>query len=135
MDLIKDVWNSFRALPHWVQIWVFGLLVPVNSAAIFFVTAPGGWLVALLAIGGMMPNLYVLYSARGFSKAMALSHVALWLPLVAYLFFGLLERADVTGGYRSFLLLLLSVNLVSLAFDIVDSWKWWRGDRAVTRPH
>jgi len=131
--LILDIWTSFRSLPGWVQIWVALILVPVNMAAIFFVGAPAGWIVAALAVGGMMPNLALMLAQRGWSKAMALSHIVLWTPLVVIIAIWLLPDAIVQGGYRSFLWVLLVVNLISLAFDFVDSVKWWRGDRDIAR--
>ncbi len=130
MQLITDIWTSFRAMPLWVQIWVAAILVPVNSAAILFVAQPSGWLVAGLAIAAILANLPVMLAARGFSKGMALPHVALWVPLVVLVMPGLLGRGDLDAVYRGFLYVLLAVDVVSLAFDIPDSVKWWRGDRA-----
>ena len=131
MKLIADIWNSFRSMPLWVQVWVFAILVPVNSAAIFFLTQPLGWWVGVLAIGGMLPNLVMLGAMRGFSKGMALSHVVAWGPLVALVIPGLLALPDLAPAYRVFLWILLAVDLVSLGFDVVDTVKWFRGDRAV----
>jgi hypothetical protein len=34
-------------------------------------------------------------------------------------------------GERAFVLLLAVVNGVSLLFDALDSWRWFRGERAV----
>ena len=127
MSLIKDIWRSFRALPLWVQIWVALILVPVNMAAIFFVAEPDGILIAALAIGGMMPNLFIMIKERGLSKAMALPHLLIWTPLVLIL----LTTEHVPGTYHDYLLLLLAVDLLSLAFDYPDAWKWWKGDRAI----
>lgn len=63
--IFLDIWQSYRSLPLWVQIWVFGILVPVNSAAIFFVFQPSGLWVALLAIGAMLPNIPIMLYERG----------------------------------------------------------------------
>ncbi len=130
MQLIADIWKSFRAMPLWVQIWVALILVPVNNAAILFVDRPSGRLVAGLAIAGILANLPIMLATRGFSRAMALPHVALWLPLLALVMPGLMGREGLDATYRAFLYLLLTVDTVSLAFDIPDSVKWWRGDRA-----
>ncbi len=130
MQLILDIWSSFRSMPLWVQIWVGLILAPVNMAALFYVGAPGGWLVAALAIGGMLPNLVLMAVERGLSKAMALSHLVLWIPLV-FVILNLRGAEGVAGGFASYLLLLLVVDLISLGFDIPDSIKWFRGDRDV----
>ncbi|MFV2038014.1 MAG: hypothetical protein ACC646_10550, partial [Paracoccaceae bacterium] len=99
MNIIADIWASFRSMPLWVQFWVALILVPVNSAAIFFVGGTGGWLIAALAIGGMVPNLVLMIVERGLSKAMALSHVALWTPMIAVIVIWLLADPQVQGGY------------------------------------
>ena len=129
MNLIRDIWASFRRLPGWVRIWVALILVPVNMAALAFVAQPGGWLVAMLAIGGMMPNLVIMIHERGLSKAMALPHLVIWTPLVVII--GQMVLNQCPPGFRSYLWLLLAVDLVSLGFDFPDAWKWWKGDRAV----
>ncbi len=128
MNLVLDIWRSFRALPLWVQIWVALILVPVNMAAIFFVNEPGGLLIAALAIGGMMPNLVIMIAERGLSKAMALPHLLIWTPLVVIV---IQNTGTATGGFQTYLWLLLATDLLSLAFDYPDAWKWWKGDRAI----
>lgn len=133
MQLIHDIWNSFRRMPTWVQIWVGIILVPVNLAALVFWSQPYGEWIAILAVGGMLPNIAIMAIDRGFGKAMALSHVVLWTPLcwlIVYLFY-----LDVTAtlsfptAYLIFLTALLLIDVVSLVFDIPDSIKWLCGDR------
>jgi len=109
------------------------ILAPVNTASIFFTGETGGWLVAALALGGMAPNLVVMAIERGLSKAMALSHVLLWTPLVVFIVLGLLPDPAVSGAYFIFLWIVLVVNLISLGFDTFDSVKWFRGDRDIAR--
>ncbi len=128
MGLINDIWNSFRALPFWVQIWVAVILVPVNMASIFFIFEPQGLLIAALAIGGMLPNLGIMIGERGLSKAMALPHLFLWTPLVVVIW----QALNTTmGGFAAYLWLVLVVDLVSLGFDCPDAWKWIKGDRGI----
>ena len=121
-----EIWQSFRRLPLWVQIWVALILIPVNLVpfVLFLQGTPGWGLIALLSVGGMALNLPIMLMERGFSRTMALPHVVLWTPLVLLLI-GRLEE----GG--ALVALILLVDVVSLAFDYVDAVKWWRGDRAV----
>ncbi len=128
MDLVLDIWRSFRALPLWVQIWVALILVPVNMGAIFFVNEAGGLLIAALAIGGTIPNLVIMIAERGVSKAMALPHLLIWTPLVVIV---IQNTGTATGGFQTYLWVLLATDLLSLAFDYPDAWKWWKGDRAI----
>lgn len=128
MKLINDIWHSYRALPGWVQFWVFGVLVPVNFASIFFVDQPSGLWIAFLAIVAILINVPVMIVERGFSKTMALSHIPLWTWLVVWL---LISRPEGTPAYESYLLVLLIVDAISLAFDYPDTLRWLKGDRAV----
>ncbi len=128
--MVIDIWRSFRALPLWVQIWVAGILVPVNLASVLFWPSPYGLLVTLLAIGGMIPNLLIMVWERGLSKMMALPHLLIWIPLVMFLTF-ILATNQISGDFRTYVIVLLVVDLMALVFDIPDMIKWTRGDRAV----
>lgn len=127
--MVLDIWHSFRRMPLWVQIWVAVFLLPVNLMTVVFWQQPAGLWLIILAIGGMLPNLYLLAVERGFSKAMALSHIVLW-PALLVLCLWLLSL-DMGGMYRFFLIVLLLTDSISLAFDFPDAVKWWGGDRAI----
>lgn len=127
-SVVIDCWVSFRAMPAWVQIWVFFILVPINMASLFFVNQPGGVLVAFLANIAMMLNMPVMLYDRGFSKMMALPHLLPWTILVGILIFA---RPEATGVYDTYLYVLLGVNVISLLFDFPDAVKWIRGARAI----
>jgi len=131
--MIGEIWGSFRAMPLWVQVWVFVLLVPVNSASLLFLGEQNGVLIAVLAIGAMLLNGVIMLIERGFSKAMALPHVVIWTPLVALLAI-MLSRGEETGAFATFLQVLLIVELISLGFDFKDARDWWGGEREVARP-
>jgi hypothetical protein len=126
--LIADLWQSFRALPLWVQIWVALILVPVNAASLLFVTYPGGLWIAVLANGAMILNLPIMLRERGLSKTMALPHVAIWPFLVLLIVYQLYFGGPV-AGFAAYLWILLVVDVISLAFDFKDTRDWWRGDR------
>ena len=125
---ITEIWRSFRALPLWVQIWVALVLLPVNLFSLAFVDQHNGLLIALLAVGGMAPNIVIMLAERGLSRLMALPHVLIWTPLIVIVWQTL---GTASQGYAGFLWLLLAVDLCSLAFDYLDVLKWWRGARTV----
>lgn len=130
MARLAAAWASFRRLPGWVQVWVVLILVPVNLAPLAFLGWPGVGLVAVLSVGGMLPNAVLIWVERGFSRAMALSHVLIWTPLVALLAWRLWGGVEDPALAWLYLAVLL-VDALSLGFDWVDAWRWWRGDRAV----
>ncbi len=130
-QLTVDIWNSLRALPLWVQLWIWLVLVPVNFASIFFVYQPLGFYITVLAIGGIMPNAVLLLLERGFSKAMAFSHIVLWPPLLVLIL--AIYQSPLETAYLGYLTLLFAVNAFSLVFDLHDAWRWIKGDRKVPR--
>jgi hypothetical protein len=126
-SLLLDIWNSYRSLPTWVQIWVAFILVPVNLMSILFWQEPNGALIAVLAIGGMAPNVILMVVERGFSKAMAISHLVLWVPLL----FVIVPKMGIGSSFAMYLALLFWIDAISICFDIKDSWQWLNGDREV----
>ncbi len=42
-----------------------------------------------------------------------------------------LRTEGLSEGHRRFLTVLLAVNAISLAFDIRDGWRWWKGEREI----
>lgn len=129
-NVVVDIYSSFRALPGWVQIWVVGILMPINTVSLFFLGQPWGVLVAILAIGGMLPNLPIMLRERGLSKAMSLPHLLPWTVLVLLIVF---VQPQGDPLYRSYLMALAAINTVSLGFDYVDAYKWWKGERDIAQ--
>ncbi|MCF6316952.1 MAG: hypothetical protein L3J30_11870 [Marinosulfonomonas sp.] len=78
------------------------ILVPVNMASSFFIYGNMGLLVALLAIGGMTPNLVITMFDRGLSKAMAIPHPVIWIPLVIFLIW-IVQTPWAEGQYLAYL--------------------------------
>jgi len=126
-SILLDIWRSFRSLPFWVQIWVGLVLVPVNTATIVLITEPGSYLIPILAIGGMLPNVVLMFMERGFSKAMAISHVVLWIPLLVLLAIEI--RAN--SIFADYLMVLFVIDFISICFDLKDSRDWLKGDRKI----
>ena len=98
--MVAEIWQSFRRLPLWLQLWVAVILVPVNLVSLLFLGAQQANLAAGLAVGGMAPNLLIMLRERGFSRAMALPHVLIWTPL-AIVVAGLLIQSDLPADYRA----------------------------------
>jgi len=127
-NIFVEIWDSFRAIPGWVQVWIMLMLAPINMASLFFLNEPMGMLIAFLANIGMLLNIPVMVYDRGVSKLMSIPHLVPWTALVVLIMF---YRPEATGFYDIFLWVLLIINLISLVFDYVDSVKWIKGDRAI----
>ena len=118
---IARIMESHSALPTWVQIWMNLILGPVNLATLFFLSQPGGPLIATLAIGGMAITVAIVFATGGFSKVAAAGHILPWTPLVVMLVFA---RPEGTAFYDTFLTVLLATNVISLVFDFNDLRVW-----------
>ncbi|HAW47831.1 MAG TPA: hypothetical protein DCX34_11440 [Roseovarius sp.] len=127
--MIREIWHSYRRLPLWVQLWVAVILVPINAASLTFVAHPSGVWVAAMAVGAMLLNGAIMLAEGGFSKLMALPHVAIWTPMLGLVAWLLAQ--DIAPAYRGYLLILLVIDTVSLVFDALDTRKWLSGDREV----
>ena len=102
MNVITDIWRSFRALPLWVQIWVCIILAPINLAGVFFWDETVGRIGLILGVLGMLPNLYFIFMERGFSKIMALPHLAPWTVMVIWLLVIMTGDAPATGAAATY---------------------------------
>jgi len=127
-NLFVEIWNSFLAMPGLVKVWMVFLLMPINAASLFFLDESMGIWIAFLANIGMLLNIPVMFYDRGISKLMSIPHLIPWTVIVVLIIF---DRPEATGIYDTYLWALLVTNLISLAFDYVDSVKWIMGDREI----
>lgn len=127
----RDCGRSFRALPAWVQIWVAGVLVPANTAPflLFWTDTGKAGIVSSLLI--LATNLPIMLHARGMTRLMSVPHLFIWGPLCVWLWERVQHGAAISLAEHALAFALLSANGVSLLFDVVDSWRWWRGERGV----
>lgn len=126
-----EIWRSYRSLPLWVQLWVGLILVPVNAAPFFLLDTWSGRAGAIAAAVVVATNLPIMWIAGGMSKAMSLPHLAAWIPLEIALVWRLSGAAVSTSAELGLAWTLLIVNGISLGFDLIDSWRWLRGEREI----
>jgi hypothetical protein len=130
IDLHQRIWQSFRRLPLWVQLWLAIILIPVNLFSLLLLEHASGQLIAVAALLVLGSNTVLLYLQGGFSRLMALPHLLVWGPLQIFLLVYLMDAAADTREFV-YLCVLLAVNGISLAFDLLDSWRWFQGGREV----
>ena len=100
--------------PLWVIIWI-GLLIIVNMfALVHWDHELARWIVGIFLFQGMI--MMGLYSHYGYEKILGLAHI-FWIPLLTYT---TLNIGHYNDSFKHYLLVLLCVNTVSLAFDIYD---------------
>jgi len=111
--------------PLWIPLWV-SVLMLVNFASVAFWSESTSKLilVTFMICSALMMGLY---SRFGFTKILGLGHV-LWIPLLIHA----LTRLPNTGGaFRGYLIGWCIFTVVSLAFDVVDVWKYWKARAAL----
>lgn len=131
--MLTEIWQSYRTLPLWVQIWVYFLVVVNLLSAAFFKEYNSG-IIAFLSYAGMIPNVFLALIQRGVSKAWSISHVFAWTLQVPIIGYYLVMGGPTSLTYKIFLIILLVTNFISLVFDYIDSIKWLLGDRKISRP-
>lgn len=137
MQRLEVIWNSLRSLPLWVQIWVAGILVPVNMLPFFFLETRAGVAGSLAALFVVATNVPLMWRYGGMNKVLSIPHLFAWVPLTLYLVLLLADdsyRSGMSGGETIMVSLLLAINGISLMFDVVDAIKWIKGDRATPGP-
>lgn len=128
----QRLWQSFRRLPMWVQIWMAGILVPVNLLSLGLLHYPSARMVAIAALLALGSNMLLLYRYVGFNRLMAVPHLLVWGPLQVMLLGYLAANASTVSIYEvMYISLVLSVNGISLCFDLLDTWRWFQGGREV----
>jgi hypothetical protein len=70
-----------------------------------------------------------LYDNLGYVKLLGLPHIILWTPLAYYLFTQI-KRPDMPLWPRRILIAIVTVFLISLAFDYVDVLRYALGERS-----
>ncbi|MGE3348576.1 MAG: hypothetical protein AB7I35_14200 [Ramlibacter sp.] len=90
----------------------------------------GIWTAITFGVVAML-NMPAMVLQGGLTRFLSLPHFA-WLPLVVYLYSQLYGATPLPpGGVRSYALAVLVVNSISLAFDVLESWRWITGQREV----
>lgn len=119
---------SYRRLPLWVQWWV-ALLVLVNSLWVFCLDTVTGQAVAGAALFVVLSNGPLLWHFAGMNRALSIPHLFAWIPLEVFLLQHVLTVPDLAPPELAYAVAVLVVNGISLAFDVLDSWRWLRGER------
>lgn len=116
IGFFTDLWRQ----PLWIPLWVTWLM-GLNFAGAAFWPDPLAQLIVvtfMLSAGLMM----ALYSVFGFVKLLGLGHI-LWVPLAWRV---LTQLPNTSGAFRIYLVTWGMATLVSLVFDAVDVWKYFR---------
>lgn len=125
MELMGVVFLRFAALPRIWCIWLVGL----HAAGLAFI----GHVEAQAVLGATTIAVLIqalIYDRIGFTRILGVSHLV-WVPLFAWL---ASRGAAISAepALMAWLVTLAITNATCLAVDLVDAWRYVRGERA---PH
>jgi hypothetical protein len=109
--------------PFWVAAWV-ALLALANIASLLFWAAPVAKIIFITFMLSAI-SMMILYSCFGFEKILGTAHV-FWIFLVPVI---LLQLVYYDGIFLLYLVMLSILLTISLVFDVIDVWKYFRDMR------
>ena len=130
-----EIYNQFQAdmdlrSPLWVLIWVQIMALTVALSVPFsFIRSEARWVLGLGILG--MIGTIVTYAYFDFTRILGIGHILFWTPLVLLL---LARRKtwNIRGSWvGKWLVLVVIVLSVSLAFDYLDLARWLLGERDI----
>jgi len=132
-SVVQSISLSFKSLPLWVRLWIAGWLVPVNAASIFFIGTPIGLWTAISAGLVGVSNTWLALRLGGLSRALAFPHLVVWIPLCISIAARLTGPDGGSIGRTEYIygVVVLTTNIISIGFDLVDAYRWIAGERSV----
>jgi hypothetical protein len=123
--------QALAAQPLWVQYWNYVMVFCIVVLPLSLLIWKQSRLSAVIIIAAALlagVGVFRIFDALGYVKLLGLPHVIVWTPLVWFLF-RQIKRNDMPLWPRRIMLVVLSVFVVSLAFDYVDVVRYVLGER------
>ncbi|ASK35406.1 hypothetical protein [Alloalcanivorax mobilis] len=133
---LRQITLSIRSLPLWARLWIVLVVVPVNAAGFFMLHTVSGWVIAIAALFVLTSNAALLWHRAGMSRLLSIPQLIAWVPLLMLLVSRLVGGwgpDEIEPGEWALAVLAVMVTAVTLFFDVVESWRWWQGERFANR--
>jgi len=105
------------------------ILALVNLAGgIYFFATPEGKFAIAAMIGAMMA-MQIIFAKYGFVRLLGLGHILFWAPFLAWSTWRLQDWGNLPNDFRVWLAVVSTLNSVSLFIDIMDVWRFAKGER------
>lgn len=122
---------SMKALPLWVKIWLV-ILMGANLGSIWFLDSGiGRWTaITFLVIGAF--NIPMALLQNGLTRMLSFPHL-IWIGLLIYLWKQLFGPDAIEAGtlLYKYGVSVFVVNSISVAFDLMECWRWLKGNRGL----
>jgi hypothetical protein len=125
LELFGVVFLRFHIVPRLWCVW----LVAINAASLLFIEhieAQAVLLTTAIAVAAQT----LIYQRIGFTRILGSTHIA-WLPMFAWMATRI-DAITAEPALTDWLALLFMTNLVSMIIDLIDAFRYLRGERA---PH
>lgn len=127
---VERIFRSLISLPGWVIAWMFVILIPANLSGLFFLDTTSGRWIAILGGGALLINTVLVLMNGGFSRVLAIPHVIFWGALEIVLIQRIMAETVGPAEFRLVIIVLI-INGISLVFDVIDTRRWYVGERDV----
>lgn len=125
---LTDAMSEFG--PSWLQVWMPLLLLGGFIAPLALLIWRDTRVIGLIAFVTSLiaaVSIDFMYKQMGYVKLLGLPHVILWTPLVAYLLIQL-RRKDFAVWPTRIIKFIITILVISLAFDYVDAIRYFLGN-------
>jgi len=130
-----DIQAQLDTLPILFRVWFGWLGLVVLLLPFAFLGHRQGKVASVLA-GVFILMLLILIHSTGITYLISFLHLALWIPLVFYLYRELkMGRIKLFSAIGIWSLVAIATLNISLVFDIRDAVRWLLGERGIIDPH
>ena len=133
---LRQITLSIRSLPLWARLWIVLVVVPVNAGGVLMLHTVGGWVIAIAALFVLTSNAALIWNRAGMSRLLSIPQLIAWVPLLVLLVSRLVGGwgpDEIERGEWALAVVAVMVTAVTLFFDVVESWRWWKGERLANR--
>lgn len=125
----RRIGESWMSLPLWVKTWLFALNAVFLLSPVFLPWEAARIVLIAYVASGPLLGAFAVFEG-GLTRAMGIAHLVPWVPMLVWLMIWI-ATSDTLGIARGYAVLLVTMTVICLAFDVYDILRWLRGERAV----
>jgi len=125
----RRIGQSWMSLPLWVKTWLFALNAVFLLSPVFLPWEAARIVLIPYVASGPLLGAFAVFEG-GLTRAMGIAHLVPWTPMLVWLTIWI-ANSETLGIARGYAVLLATMMVICLAFDVYDLLRWVRGERAV----
>jgi len=128
MKAMIELMRKIFTMPFPWNLWVIILsMINFIGGVMFISTFEGKF--SLFSMMGAMIVMTIIYARYGFVRLLGLGHILFWLPFVAFCIRQLTNGTTLSASFRVWLLTVTIINSASLVLDIIDLFRFLKGEK------